>query len=92
MLNRNSAIIESYNVGKYPFEDKIEIILSENRNLIIQQIAGWPDDISSIEKSFSEQLGSQKNIDFLPQAYVMDYHRKLINYEKYYFFFFLMCL
>jgi len=64
MLNRNSAIIESYNVGKYPFEDKIEIILSENRNLIIQQIAGWPDDISSIEKFFSEQLGSQKNIDF----------------------------
>ena len=53
MLNRNSAIIESYNVGKYPFEDKIEIMLSENRNLIIQQIAGWPDDISSIEKFFS---------------------------------------
>ena len=38
MLNRNSAIIEKYNIGKYPFEDNIKIILSENRNLIIQQI------------------------------------------------------
>ena len=64
MLNRNSAIIEKYNIGKYPFEDKIEIILFENRNLIIQQIAAWPDNISSIEKFFSDQLGSQKNLDF----------------------------
>ena len=64
MLNRNSAIIEKYNIGKYPFEDNIEIILSENRNLIIQQIAAWPDEISNIEKFFSDQLGVQNNIDF----------------------------
>ena len=42
MLNRNSAIIEKYNTGKYPFEDNIEIIFFENCNLIIQQIAAWP--------------------------------------------------
>jgi hypothetical protein len=65
MLNRNSAIIEKYNVGKYPFEDNIEIILSENHNLIIQQIAAWADEISNIEKFFSDQLGIQKNIDFI---------------------------
>ena len=64
MLNRNSAIIEKYNIGKYPFEDNIEIIFSENRNLIIQQIAAWPNEISNIEKFFSDQLGVQKNIDF----------------------------
>ena len=64
MLNRNSAIIEKYSIGKYPFEDNIEIILSENRNLIIQQIAAWPDEISNIETFFSDQLGVQKNIDF----------------------------
>jgi hypothetical protein len=64
MLKRNSAIIEKYSVGKYPFEDNIEIILSENRNLIIQQIAAWPDEISNIETFFSDQLGVQKNIDF----------------------------
>ena len=64
MLNRNSAIIEKYNIGKYPFEDNIEIILSENCNLIIQQIAAWPDKISNIEKFFSDQLGVQNNIDF----------------------------
>ena len=64
MLNRNSAIINKYNIGKYPFEDNIEIIFSENRNLIIQQIAAWPDEISKIEKFFSDQLGVQKNIDF----------------------------
>ena len=64
MLNRNSAIIEKYKIGKYPFDDNIEIILSENRNLIIQQIAAWPDEISNIEKFFSDQLGVQNNIDF----------------------------
>ena len=64
MLNRNSAIIEKYNIGKYLFEDKTEIILFENRNLIIQQIAAWPDEISNLEKFFSDQLGVQKNIDF----------------------------
>ena len=64
MLNRNSAIKEKYNIGKYPFEDNIKIIFSENRNLIIQQIAAWPDEISNIEKFFSDQLGVQKNIDF----------------------------
>ena len=48
MLNRNSAIIEKYNIGKYPFEDKTEIILFENRNLIIQQIAVWPDEIPNV--------------------------------------------
>ena len=64
MLNRNSAIKEKYNIGKYPFEDNIKIIFSENHNLIIQQIAAWPDEISNIEKFFSDQLGVQKNIDF----------------------------
>ena len=64
MLNRKSAITKKYNIGKYPFEDNIEIIFSENRNLIIQQIAAWPDEISNIEKFFSDQLGIQKNIDF----------------------------
>ena len=64
MLNRKSAIIEKYNVGKYPFEDNIKIIFSENRNLTIQQIAAWSDEISNIEKFFSDQLGVQKNINF----------------------------
>ena len=64
MLNRNSAIVEKYNVGKYPFEDNIEIIYSENYNLIIQQIAAWPDEIPNIEKFFSDQLEIKKNIDF----------------------------
>ena len=64
MLNRNSAIIEKYNIGKYPFDDNIEIILSENRNLIIQQIAAWPDEISNVEKLFSDELGVKQNIDF----------------------------
>ena len=64
MLNRNSAIIEKYNIGKYPLEDKTEIILFENRNLIIQQIAVWPDEIPNVEKFFFDQLGVHKNIDF----------------------------
>ena len=64
MLNRKSAIIEKYNVGKYPFEDNIKIIFSENHNLTIQQIAAWPDEISNIEKLLSDQLGLQQNIDF----------------------------
>ena len=63
MLNRNSAIIEKYKIGKYPFEENIEIIFSENRNLIIQQIAAWPDEISNLEKLFADKLGSQP-VDF----------------------------
>ena len=59
MLNRNSAIIEKYKIGKYPFEENIEIIFSENRNLIIQQIAAWPDEILNLEKLFADQLGAQ---------------------------------
>ena len=64
MLNRKSAITEKYNIGKYPFEDNIEIIFSENRDLIIQQIAAWPEEMSNIETLFSDQLGVQKNIEF----------------------------
>ena len=60
MLNRNSAITKKYNIGKYPFEDNIEIIFSENRNLIIQQIAAWPDEILTLEKLFADQLGAQQ--------------------------------
>lgn len=63
MLNRNSAIIEKYKIGKYPFEENIEIIFSENRNLIIQQIAAWPDEILNLEKLFADQLGAQP-VDF----------------------------
>jgi len=64
MLNRDSAIKEKYEIGKYPFEENIQIIFSENDNLVIQQIAAWPDEISSIEKLFSDQLGAQQKIDF----------------------------
>ena len=59
MLNRNSAIIEKYNIGKYPFEDNIEIIFSENCNLIIQQIAAWPDEISNIEKFSADRVADR---------------------------------
>ena len=64
MLNRNSAIKENYKIGQYPFEDKIEIVFSENHNLVIQQIAAWPDEISNVEKLFSDELGVKQNIDF----------------------------
>ena len=50
MLNRNSAITEKYKIGKYPFEDKIEIVFSEYHNLVIQQIVAWPDEISNAQK------------------------------------------
>ena len=39
MLNRNSAITGKYNIGKYPFDDKIEIILFEKYPTIIAIIA-----------------------------------------------------
>jgi len=64
MLNRDSAIKEKYKIGKFPFEDKVEIIFSENRNLVIQQIAAWPDEINNMKNFFSEKLDIQKDIDF----------------------------
>ena len=64
MLNRDSAIKQNYNIGKFPFNDDIGIIFSENYNLTIQQIAVWPEEILNIEKLFSDQLGVQQKIDF----------------------------
>ncbi len=64
MLDRNSAIKEKYKVGKYPFEDKVEIIFSENHNLVIQQIASWPDEISNLENLFFNELGFKQNYRF----------------------------
>ena len=64
MLNRDSAIKQNYNVGKFPFYDNIGIIFSENSNLIIQQIAAWPEEILNVEKLFSDQVGIQQKIDF----------------------------
>ena len=64
MLNRDSAIKQNYNIGKFPFNDDIGIIFSENYNLTIQQIAVWPEEILNIEKLFSDQFGVQQKIDF----------------------------
>ena len=63
MLNRNSAIKENYKIGKYPFEDKIEILFSENHNLVIQQIAAWPEEISNIEKKTKKYIPLSKRQD-----------------------------
>ena len=73
MLNRNSAITEKYNIGKYPFEDNIEIIFSENRNLTIQQIAAWPDEISNIEKK------TKASLDFLTSELKKEAHENRKN-------------
>ena len=64
MLNRHSAIKQNYNVGKFPFNDNIGIIFSENHNLTIQQIAAWPEEILNIETLFFDQFGIQQKIDF----------------------------
>ena len=64
MLNRDSAIKQNYNIGKFPFNDDIGIIFSENYNLTIQQIAVWPEEILNIETLFSDQFGIQQKIDF----------------------------
>ena len=64
MLNRDSAIKQNYNIGKFPFNDDIGIIFSENYNLTIQQITVWPEEILNIEKLFSDQFGVQQKIDF----------------------------
>ena len=64
MLNRNSAIKQNYNVGKFSFNGNTGIIFSENNNLSIQQIAAWPEEILNVEKLFSDQVGIQQQIDF----------------------------
>ena len=64
ILNRNSAIKQNYNVGKFSFNGNTGIIFSENNNLSIQQIAAWPEEILNVEKLFSDQVGIQQQIDF----------------------------
>ena len=51
--------------------------------------------VKNINDKISNKLkwldpNDQKNIDLLLQAYVKDDHKKLINYVKYLFFFFLI--
>ena len=79
MLNRNSAIIEKYKIGKYPFEENIEIIFSENRNLIIQQIAAWPDEISNLEDSQKWTVNADSTMLFRYSAITFNGHK--IHYD-----------
>ena len=41
----------------------LKLYFLKTYNLIIQQIAAWPDEILNLEKLFADQLGSS-NIDF----------------------------
>ena len=64
MLKRDSSIKEKYNIGKFPYEDKIGLTFSENQNLIIQQIAAWPNEIDEMEIFISERIETKKKIHF----------------------------
>jgi heterotetrameric sarcosine oxidase gamma subunit len=64
MFKRESAIKEKYNIGKSPYENKIGLTFSENRNLIIQQIAAWPNELDEMEIFISKELEIKKKINF----------------------------
>ena len=64
MLKRDSSIKEKYNIGKFPFENKIGLTFSENQNLTIQQIAAWPNELDGMETFISKELEIEKKIHF----------------------------
>ena len=64
MLKRDSSIKEKYNIGKFPFENKIGLTFSENQNLTIQQIAAWPNELDGMENFISKELKIDKKIHF----------------------------
>ena len=72
MLKRDSSIKEKYNIGKFPYEDKIRLIFSENQNLIIQQIAAWPNELDEMEIFISKELGTKKKINFNKGEILLD--------------------
>ena len=46
MVKRISSLIENYHKGVFGKKDKIGVILSEVQDLILYQVAAWPETLS----------------------------------------------
>ena len=64
MRKRDSSLKEKYNIGKFPYEGKIGLLFSENKNLIIQQIAAWPNQLDEMEFFISKEFEIKEKINF----------------------------
>ena len=62
MLKRYSALDCNYIIGKYPFNNSIKITFKEYRELNLQQIACWPNSLSTMDDFLQKKL----NIENLP--------------------------
>tara|TARA_Y100001970_G_scaffold261089_1_gene343848 strand:+ start:10124 stop:10690 length:567 start_codon:yes stop_codon:yes gene_type:complete len=60
MLKRYSALDNNYNIGKYPFNNSINIKFKECGELNLQQIAFWPNTLSSNYDFLQKQLNIKK--------------------------------
>ena len=79
MLNRNSAIINKYNIGKYPFEDNIKIIFSDNGYVcatgdrFVKNKLEINCDIVDMEAYALAKICKVCNIEFKCFKYISDY-------------------
>ncbi len=64
MPKRYSALDSNYLPGKYPFNNRTDIIFKEHNNLNLQQIACWSNNLSEIEDFFCKELGINNTPDF----------------------------
>ena len=58
MVNRVSALVAHYPVGRHGAPGDPGVILEEIRDLQLQQLAGWPDTIDQVGKIAAETVGA----------------------------------
>ena len=64
MLKRYSALESYYLSGSYPLDDKISFVFKEFNNLILQQLACWPNTLSETENFFKKELNVNNSPSF----------------------------
>tara|TARA_Y100001949_G_scaffold127583_1_gene109113 strand:- start:8 stop:568 length:561 start_codon:yes stop_codon:yes gene_type:complete len=64
MLKRDSALDSHYLPGSYPLNDKISVRFKEFNNLILQQLACWPNTLSETENFFKKELNVNNSPSF----------------------------
>ena len=64
MVKRISSLIENYQKGIFGKKDKIGVILSEVQDLVLYQVAAWPETLNSV----GTKLAKAYNLKEYPSA------------------------
>ena len=64
MTRRISALEGYYHKGVFGKKDNLSVVITEVRNLILYQVAVWPDTLNDVGKKIAESL----NLPEFPEA------------------------